>query len=245
MLSLEAVRNSFIELEKVSIPENQTYSVYAYFISGDYDPRASHGNTSIAGMIISLGCYPTIEMARKRALEIITSTGHKAVFACKTGSWEYLKDEYDPDRTEMIPLNKDGDLDKAMYEQFEKERKERERKKRIQQDIDAETKEAKTGETLSAYIGEWCAVCDDANTIANMEEKIAELKIAQRDRLETVKRLQEKHPEYKKEWLKTCTERLDFRGESNMIPYLLTGFTRVLEQEGWNREDYNPATSGQ
>lgn len=233
VISREKAINTFKALQLVSPPPDHNFCIVAYFLS---EEKADNG---CQGLWMCLGCYKSSKEAVDRAEEIIKITGHNSIYATSTCSWQELNDEINTNRTKVIPVYLEDELQKQQKIENDKIFKLQERQELIREEIEKEISEENDQESLAYYIRQWFVAIKDMSEINFYQKKVDELTTAYNKRIENIKTSEHKHPEYMKEWLPTIIQQYKRRNEERYIPMTVTGFKVILEKEGWSVEDYN------
>lgn len=217
LLTREAAINGFLQIEKILPNPGQEFCVVAYFICDQVAKNGSHG------MWFFIGTFASADQAREKATEIIEKTGIRTVYAMKTCSWQEINDKFQPDRTQLVPVDKRGKLRQQHEKEYQEMSEQYEREKEIRQEVEDELTKESDVDSLEYYIQQWFRIIKNTATIEKLESELDQIKKQLTESTANLKNAYQRNPGHEGNWIPQLEERLPKRGEEQLLEALKMG----------------------
>lgn len=232
---MEALVNTYKELEKIKVPPDQQYVIYAYFLY-------SEPKDGVYGKQIYLGAYSR-KKALKKVKKIIKATGHDCIYVTKACNWEDIDERKHPDRTIYLTDNrKDLDLDEQFKSKILKRQQDDEDRDRISKELDQQLVDESDPTTVEYYAHNWFNAIRNKAMIEYHKEQVKHYEEHYNKRIEKIRTQYKNQPEVEEKWLPIYKVRLEARKEKDVYSLLEQGH-KQLRDEVLTNEKVNDRSS--
>lgn len=217
IITREAAFNSYIEIEKFTARPGQTFCAVAYFLTKEISDEGSRG------LWFFLGTFNSIKAVTKYVGKVIERTKIRSVYAMHTCTWQDINSDFKPDRTKMVPIDKESRIRQQHEKEYKSTVKAYEKEKEVSDQIEDECFREGELDSVEYYTRQWYLLIKNTSTVEKLEGDLKQAKKMQHDRITKLKEAYKNHPEHEDNWLKQLEERLPKRGETDLLEALKNG----------------------